>query len=173
MTTEALKSGAVTNLDASPVVVNTAGIGGLARLKAVDGSVTATTGKTSGSTYQLVRVRSNAIVKHLMVKLDAGVTTFAGDVGFYYSTGSNDGTLAANSGTKVGSGQEFGAAVDLHAQTTFVDLCNNVAAAKMDKEAWDLAGLSTDPGGFFDIVITNTSTNSGAPVVYAEAQLTD
>lgn len=172
MATEALKSGAVTNSDASPVVYNTSGIGGLSHLKALDGSVTGTTGVTSGSTYQMVRVRSNAIVKHLYAKLDASVTTFTGDVGFYYSTGTNDGTQVGKSG-KVGTGQEFGAAVAFASQTTFIDLAQNVTAAKLDKEAWDLAGLASDPGGFFDIVITTTATNSGAPVAYMEAQIAD
>lgn len=171
MATEALKSTPVTNSDASPVVRNTAGLGGLAKLATADGSVTATTAMTAGSTYQMIRVMSNAKVKHLFAKLDAAVVTFTGDVGFYYSTGTNDGTLAANAGTKVGTGQEFGAAVAFAAQTTFVDLCNNVTAAKMDKEAWDLAGKATDPGGMFDIVITTTATTSGAPVVYMAAEL--
>lgn len=174
MTTEALKSGAITNLDASPRVVNTNGIGGMSRTKLVDGSVTATTGKTTGGTYQLVRLPSNAIVKHLRIKLDATVTTFDGDVGCYYSTGANDGTLAANSGTKVNSttgGALFGAAIDFHSQATFTDLCNSMTAAKLDKELWDACGLTVDPGGFFDIVLTNTSTTSGAPVIYCEAEV--
>lgn len=173
MTTEALKSGAITNLDASPMVFNTAGIGGRARTNLIDGSVTATTGKTAGATYQMVRVRSNAIVKHLRMKLDAGVTTFAGDVGCYYSTGANDGTLPANSGAAVNStsgSQLFGAAVDLHTQTTSTDLCNSLTAAKLDQELWAACGLATDPGGFFDIVITITSTTSGAPVIYCEVE---
>ncbi len=174
MTTEALKSGAVTNLDASPMVVNSSGIGGLSRLHAINGSVTATTAKTTGSTYQLVRVRSNAIVKHLDVKLDAAVTTFTADFGCYYSTGSADGTLAANAGSAVNStsgSQLFGAAVALASQVTFIDLAQNLTAAKLDKELWDACGLSTDPGGFFDIVATTTTTTSGAPIVYTEAQI--
>lgn len=176
MATEALKSGAVTNLDASPVVMNTSGFGGLANLKALDGSVTGTTGVTAGSTYQLVRVRSNAVVKHLYMKLDAPVTTFTGDVGCYYSTGANDGTLSANSGTAVNSttgSRLFGAAVAFAAQVTFIDLAQNLTAANLDKELWSACGLTTDPGGFFDIVITTTATTSGAPIVYAEAQITD
>lgn len=175
MATEAVKSTSITNADTNPPVINTAGLGGIARLRAVDGSVTGTTAVTSGSTYQLVRVRSNDIVKHLYVKLNAAVTTFTGDVGYYYSdaplSGLIDGTLKANAGAKVNTGQEFGAAVAFASQATFLDLCNNVSAANLDKEAWAVAGLSSDPGGFFDIVVTTTATTSGAPVLYAEAQL--
>lgn len=174
MATEPLKSGTITNLDTSPMVVNTAGFGGITRLKSVNGSVTATTGMLLGSTYQMVRLRSNAVVKHLYVKLDATVTEFDGDVGCYYSTGPNDGTLAANAGAAVNSttgSQLFGAAVSFDGQNTFVDLCNNVTAAKLNKELWDACGLTTDPGGFFDIVITTTDTTSGAPIIYMEAQI--
>lgn len=176
MALEYLKSGAITNLDASPMVVNSAGSGGMTRLHVLDGSVTATTAGTIGSTYQLVRVRSNAIVKHLYIKLNATVTEFDADIGYYYSTAIADGTQPGNQNAvapavKVGTGQEFGAAVILDADVTFVDHCNGVTAANLDKEAWAVAGLATDPGGFFDICLTLTDTTIGAPVVYAEAQI--
>ncbi len=170
MTVEVLKSGAITNLDASPMVVNTSGIGGLTRLHTIDGSVTGTDAKTSPSLYRLVRLRSNAIVKHLNIKLDAAVTTFTVDIGCYYSDGVADGTPPGSSGLIVVD-DVFGSAIALAAQVTFLDLAGNLTAAQLDKELWDVLSLSTDPGGFFDIMLTTTTTNSGAPVVYCEAQI--
>lgn len=175
MTTEALKSTQITNLDSTPPVANTPNTGGPSFLRTVDGSVTATTGKTAGSTYQICRVPSAAILKHAFVTVDAGVTTFAGDFGFYYSTSATDGTNQASEGTAVNTtsgSQLLGAAQDLHAITVPLDLIFNMPSAKRDQPLWQACGLTKDPGGYFDFVMTNTSTNSGAPVLYGELQFT-
>lgn len=176
MPSEALQSTQIANLDSVPPIANTPGSGGASFLRTADGSLTATTGKTSGSTYQLLRVPSSARVKHAYVQLDAGVTTFAGDIGFYYSDSTSDGTPAANAGTKVNSttgSQLLGAAVDLHAQTTPLDVAVTMGAAKRDEPLWQACGLTTDPHCFFDLVVTSTSTTSGAPVLSAELQYTE
>lgn len=176
MTTEALKSTQITNLDTVPPIANTPNTGGPCFLRTTDGSVTATTGKTAGSTYQICRVLSSAILKHAYVTLDAGVTTFAGDMGFYYSDSTTDGTASANQGTKVNStsgSQLLGAAQDLHALSVPLDLIFNMASANRDLPLWQACGLTKDPGGFFDFTMTTTSTTSGAPVLYGELQFTE
>jgi hypothetical protein len=170
-----VKSVAIANIDASPSVLNTKGFGGAARLHSVGSTTTGTSGVTAGSIYQLVRIRSNAVIKHLRIKLDNVVTVFMGDVGFYYSTGASDGTLAQNSGTAVNGAagsQLFGAAIDFSNQTTSIDLTDNLPGATMNLELWQACGLTSDPGGFFDVVITTVATNNGVPVVYTEAQYT-
>lgn len=176
MATEALKSTAITNLDASPVTRLVPGVGGTAYLRHGDGSLTATTGQLSQSTYQLARIPTRAIIKQARVKLDAGVTTFTADCGFYYSTSTTDGTPAGNRGTQVSGttgSHVLGTAVVLANQTTFLDLAQNLTAANLDKKVWDAIGLATDPGGYFDFVLTTTTTNSGAPVVYGEIAYVD
>ena len=175
MTTEVLASTAINNLNSTPPVPNTPSTGGAVISRHMDGSVTATTGKTSGSVYQLLRLPSNARLKEAKLKLDAGVTTFTADVGFYYSNSATDGTPSSLQGTKVNSttgSQILGAAQDLHAQTTFLELTAGLAAANFDKRLWELCGLTTDPHCPFDLCLTNTTTNSGAPVVYAAAKYT-
>lgn len=175
MATETLKSTVVTNLDASPQVVNTAAVGGLARLSAVSATVSPTNGTTAPSIYQIVRIRSNAVVKHLFVKMDNAVATFAGDIGCYYSTGANDGTPKGVGGTLVGTGQEFGAGQDFNdfvpafPSFDFCDLAAGLPSASLNTELWSVCGKATDPGGFFDICITTTATTTGSPLVYFEA----
>lgn len=172
MTTEALKSAVITNLNATPPVRATTGTGAAGMLRSVDGTLTATTGKTTGSVYRMVRVPSNAKVKHVFACLDAAVTTFDADIGLYYSDNTQDGTQATLQGTVI-SAAFFASAVDLHAIITPTDYVfeatTNVAAKRL-QPLWQAAGLSSDPGGFFDIALTSTSTTSGAPVVHLEAQ---
>ena len=176
MATENVLATALTNLDASPPVNQTPSTGGPAPLRVIDGNVTATSGPTAGSTYKILRVPSAAVMKSAKMKLDASVATFTGDIGFYHSDSTSDNTTSANQGTKVNGNtgsQLFGAAVALAAQTTFLDLMAGIAGAKFDQPLWQVCGLTTDPRDYFDLVITTTATNSGAPVVYAQATYVD
>lgn len=167
MATEALKSTAITNLDATPPV-RTTDLG--MRVQHAFATVTGTTGVTSGSTYQLFRLPSNAKLESLELWLDAAVTTFAGDVTLYYSDNALDGSVS-----KAGTGQVaahvYSTALDLHATTAPKEVYRggNITAAGLGKELWQDAGLSADPKVFFDVVIVTTSTTSGAPVVAAHA----
>lgn len=167
MTTEALKVTAITNLDATPPV-RTTNYGQTAQL--IFATITATTGKTAGSTYQMVRLPSNAILHSLRMWLDSGVTTFDGDITLYYSDTWADGTDANASGGAVAA-HVFKTAVDLHAITTPTEyfLGGNLVGSKLGQPLWQQAGLTADPGGFFDIVLLTTSTTSGAPVLNTAA----
>ena len=167
MATEALKTTAITNMDASPPV-RTTHYG--QKMATAYGSLTATTAMTSGSTYQMVRIPSWAVLHSLLLWLDSGVTTFAGDVTLYYSDSSLDGSNA-NAGTGAVAAHVFQTALDLHAITTPTEylLGGNVKGANLGKRLWEMAGISSDPKCYFDIVILTTSTNSGAPVVNAKA----
>lgn len=176
MTTEALKSTQITNLDATPPTPNTPSTGGECFLRAVDGSVTTTDAATSPSTYQLCRIPTTARLKHAWITVDSTVTTLTADVGFYYSDSTVDGTPAANQGTKVNGNtgsQLLGAAQTGLKTKGFVDYASNMTAANRDKQLWDACGLTKDPGGYFDLVLTTTATNSGSAVVYAELQYTE
>lgn len=172
MTTEALKSTAITNMDALPPVRPTTGEGGAGILRHVDGVITTTTGKTSGSTYMVVRVPTNAKVKHVIAYLDAAVTTFTADIGVYYSSSSYDGTPSAIAGTAVDA-DRFGSAIDLKSVITPTDYTNEstgYTGAKRLQPLWQACGLSADPGGYFDIGFTNTATNSDAATAYLEVE---
>lgn len=170
MPSEALKSTPITNLDSTPAVANTTGEGAPGNVRSVSGVVTVTTGKTSGSTYQLCRFPSNAKMKHVWVGVDTTITALTADIGLYYSTSTVDGTLPANQGTKVNSttgSQLFGAGVDLKT-AALADFMSTLGGAKRNQPAWQAAGLTVDPGGYFDLVLTTTVTNNGAAVAYGE-----
>jgi hypothetical protein len=183
MTTENLKSSAITNLDALPPVRATAGLGGKAELLSVYGSITPTTGVLTGSTYRFVRVPSNCSIKHVLIDYTGTITTFTGDVTLYYSDDTIDEVGASAGDTGVVNSLSTTAALFAHAlalgsQTAgvVVDITSqNVAYTPTMKTEplWQAAGLTTDPGGFFDITFAETSTESeSAAVIGVEVQYT-
>ena len=179
MATENLKSTQITNLDAT-TTRNDAGAGGASYLRFADGhGITGTDAVTSGSTYQMVRIPSDCTVKRIMACIEStsGVTTFTADIGLYYSTSPYDGTqqskvavvVSGTTGPTVVDADFFGSAVALAAIVTPTDYTNesgNITNAKRMQPIWQAAGLSSDPGGYFDVVLTLTATASGAAKPY-------
>lgn len=161
MTTETLKSASITNSDATPALANTAGEGGKGAVHSQNDYITPTSGKTAGSIYRMCRIRSDAKVKH--VRVEGGAQTQgAYDIGLYYSDAA-DGTSAANvaaAATAIDA-DFFGSAVDFASAVGITDVTNEsgtYTAAKRNQPIWQAAGLSADPGGYFDVCFTNTNT---------------
>lgn len=171
MTTEALKSVPVTNLDATPVVPNTTGEGAPGFLREVNGHVASTTGVTSPSTYRLVRIPTNAKVKRVWLKNAALGGATAADVDVAFSD-TNDGTQPALQGGVVQitgpvDNKLFGAATSLVAATaeyTDITFANTYTTDHQNLPLWQVlvnlgaTQFSGDPGGFFDIVVKTTAT---------------
>lgn len=175
MATSALKDISIQNLDSTPVIPNTAGEGSGQKLISVNGFCTANAADAAGSTYKFARVPSTVKVKELWFESEA---QGAGKVqlGVYYSDSAVDGTPASLQGTV--------AKVDLFA--TDIDCTSAVSANEVNQNGnyplsqrnnplWKAAGLSADPGGFFDIVATVHTTavttgtgRLGVTVAYAE-----
>lgn len=164
MATEALKSASITNLDTTPAVANTAGQGAKGRTKEVGDYVTTTTGVTSGSTYRIVRLKSTDVVKALIWESEAMGGSSAGDVGLYYSDAA-DGTPTALQGAVIDA-DFFASALSVVNAVNPTDIINESGVYTLDERnlpLWQAAGLSADPGGFFDVVFTSTATiNTGA-----------
>lgn len=169
MTTEALKSTPITNADASPVVASRAGKGAPGVLRMVNGYVTVSASMAAGSTYRLVRIPSNAVVKQVLFESEAqGAGKF--NLSVYYSDSTTDGTSAANQGVIVPTtgDQFFASDVDCASAVILADKTNesgNYTLDKRSKEIWDALGLTSDPGGYFDIVAvvhtTDVTTGTG------------
>ena len=179
MATDTLKSLTITNLDASPPVRGTGGQTAAGLLKVANGYVTPTTGVLTGSTYRMVRIPSGATIKAIWSDYVGTITTFTGDVTIYYSDETLDqvGASYANSGvvnslsttaalfahTYVWGSATAGVPVDITNQnaTTYTPIMRT-------QPLWQAAGLTSDPGGYFDITIYETSTVScsGATIVF-------
>jgi len=156
MGTSTLKSTSITNLDTLPPIENTRGAGAPGGVQYVDDYVTAVASDAAGSTYRLVRVPSNAIVKRVTIESEA---QGAGKINLsvYYSSSTTDGTSSANQGVIVPTtgDQFFASDIDLAsavAPTAVTNESTNYGIDKRKKRLWDALGLTSDPGGFFDIV---------------------
>jgi hypothetical protein len=168
--TSNLKSAAITNLDATPIVANTTGEGAPAYLKSVVGFVTTVSADAAGSTYRLVRLPSNAKVKEIFMCAGA-MTAGAFNLSVYYSDSTTDGTAPANQGLIV-SGSPGGDAFfgsDISAASALNDAnetneSGNYPLSLRNQPLWQALGLATDPGGFLDIVAVchTTAVTTGA-----------
>lgn len=172
MGTSHLKSGAITNLDAIPAVPVTTGEGAPGYLREVSGFVTTVSADAALSTYQLVRLPTNAKVKSIQLS-NAAMTAGKVQIGVYYSDSTIDGTAAANQGLVVPTtGVNFFANdVDLTSANNGVEeVFQNQATGGantpllLNTQLWQALGLTSDPGGYFDIVATvhTTAITTGA-----------
>lgn len=163
---DTLKSASITNSDASPVVPNTTGEGGPGYTKNASDYVTPTTGGlgSTSSTYRVLRLPTNAKLKTLKMvidtALDSGSPSLAWDIGAYYSDG-NDGSPAAEAGGSI-SVNCFAAAKAVYSAGE-TDVLTSFAVALRNEPLWEAVGLTSDPGGFIDIVAgVHTAANTAA-----------
>jgi len=160
MAVDHVKSSIITNLDATPVVQPTAGEGGSAPLKYIDGYSTAVASSSVGATYQLCRVPSNAKIKKIIFESEAQ-TAGKFDLGVFYATDGIGGRPAALLVANAISAALFGSAIDCASAVLPTDVTNESLTYSLDKRTmplWQAAGLASDPGGNFDIVASVITT---------------
>ena len=171
------KSTSVTNLDATPAVANTAGEGAEGRLKEVTGIATGTASANIDSTFQMVRVKSNCKIKRIFLQTQTqtvGVT----DVGLYYAT---DGVGGRPTTLLVAAAIDrvfFATSINLATATVQDVTCNPITSTytpdKRNMPLWQAAGLTTDPGGSFDIVLSlTTAITTGLGIIVMNVEYTD
>lgn len=160
MAVDHVKSATITNLDASPIVANTAGEGAAGALLAITGIATGVASSSIDATYQMVRVPSTAKIKRLFFQTAtqaAGVT----DVGLYYATDGVGGQATSLLVAAAINRVFFATAIALTTTTVQDVTCNPITSGytldKHNMPLWQAAGLATDPGGFFDIVLSLTT----------------
>ena len=148
MATEALKSTAITNADATPPVANPRHLQG--HLFEAVGTVEAGAGDTS-STYRMVRVPSWCRISEIQLFSDDVGAAGAVDIGIYQ--------IAANGGAVVDA-DCFASAVDVNTAAlngSIVTYEAGLSTAQIDdieKQLWEQLGLSSDPKRYYDIVLT-------------------
>ncbi len=173
MGTSALKSTAITNLDASPPLVSTEGEGAPGYLRSVEGFITTVAADAAGSTYRLVRLPSNAKVKEVVFRAAA---QGAGKVQLsaYYSDSATDGTQPSLQGLVVPTNGAafFAGDIDCASAVTPADYLGTGSSVvwtidKWNKQLWDALGIASDPGGFIDLVavVHTTDITTGAALL--------
>jgi len=160
MAVDHVKSTFITNLDASPAVINTAGEGGAGQLMENSGYATAVASSSADATYQLVRVPSNCKIKTIFFE-SAAQTAGKFDIGAYYATDGQGGQPTALLAANAISQAYFAAVIDCASAVVRTDITNQAGLYTIDKRAqplWQALALTTDPGGNFDIVATVKTT---------------
>ena len=164
-----VKSLAITNRDASPVVLSNDSVArGI--IRGFCGVVTATSGDSIASTYRFGQIPSNARPQSILVSCDALGGTTAGTIDIYDTT-ANGGAIIATTGTKALNGgislvsalagsEAFGGGTSAAGYTP----------GKREKFLWDLLGLSSDPNKVYDVVLTLTAavTSTGSIAMSVE-----
>lgn len=162
MAVVAVKSAFITNRDSTPVVLTskTLSAGG-PRLRAA-GLVAVASGDSATSTYRFCQVPANALVSSVLLSApDIGTTTTM-DIGLYRTTADGGAVVDADF---------FTAACNLNSgATTKVERLNGniITIANSEKRLWEAAGLSADPGYFYDIVGTLVGAADAAGSVLCE-----
>jgi hypothetical protein len=160
MAAENLKSGAITNRDATPAVLNN---GQGSQVRRTFGKIEAA-GGDAGSTYDFCSVPSNARCVRLWFQCDDLGTGLTMNVGLYQTT--------ANGGAVVDQ-DFFASALDVAtAAVALTEITFERGAALIDeieKPLWERLGLSADPQRDYDIVgVSASAAATGTAMVICE-----
>ena len=163
---DAISSASITALDAfntpggGPIVAATSGEGAVGFLKELSDFVLPTTGGLASTTskYKLVRLPFNAKLKSLDLTVDGlgldSSTGLAIDVGAYYSDSTVDGTPKALQGTVISVNCFDAADTALHSSAVGpVSVLKSFGVELRNEYLWSALGLSSNPGGFVDVVV--------------------
>lgn len=161
MTASTVKSDNITNIEASPAVSLDRKKGNL-KVHIDQMEVAITSEDEAGDVILMAAVPSNAVLLDVALLTDAldGVASLAVNVGLFYSGIGGSQTQDGNvSGTVIDADCFATASAALQAAklvwTSVRFEADDIADVK--KEAWEVAGLSSDPGGLFYVGYTVTT----------------
>jgi hypothetical protein len=172
MAADTVKSASITTLDGAPQNATsptqlTEGLGAAGRLIDHSDYVVMTAGglASTSSTYKLLRLPTQCILKLARLFTKSGLDSSTGlavDLGAYYSDSTIDGTPASLQGTLISatcfmSNVAFGQS----GAGSEVNALSNLDANLRNAPLWQQVGLSSDPGGYIDIVLAVHTIASG------------
>jgi hypothetical protein len=158
------KSTAITNADASPRVPNSsyleAGV-----LRVAVGTVEVAAADDDGSVYRFCRIPSGARVQRIQILNDAltGATVY--DVGLY-KTAADGGAAADADVFATNVDISAGNAVPLDVTFEALDII------KIEKRAWEILNLTSDPFLEYDVCMTGDTVGSGAGTISMRVEYT-
>lgn len=161
MAVEAIKSTVISNADATPAVINSAQLAN-GVIRGMRGKAAVDAAASIGSTYRLMRVKSNDLVQQLLLSCTA-ITSAAGDIGLYKTAADGGAVVDADF---FASAQSLASAL---AQTNVTRESGVVSVANMEKPLWEALSLSADPQIEYDIVVTLTAAATAAGTLALDA----
>lgn len=165
MATANTKSNTVTNLDATPRVMNpTYLMGGI--LKEQVGTVEISAADDNNSVYRVGRVHSSWRISEIIRYNDAITSGADFDVGIYDT---------AENGAAVININCFADAVSLVSGSVtgtrdLYEAGSDVGVEDIEQRVWEMAGLTEDPGKFVDVCYTGVTVGSGAGTLSVKIQ---
>jgi hypothetical protein len=165
MATANTKSNTVTNLDATPRVMNpTYLMGGI--LKEQVGTVEIAAADDNNSVYRVGRVHSSWRISEIIRYNDAITSGADFDVGIYDT---------AENGAAVININCFADAVSLVSGSVtgtrdLYEAGSDVGVEDIEQRVWEMAGLTEDPGKFVDVCYTGVTVGSGAGTLSVKIQ---
>jgi len=149
----------VTNPDSTPSKANPLHIHS-ARLYEIVGTVEVAAADDDNSVYRMARVHSSWRISSIEVFNDAITSGSVYDLGLW-DTAENGGAVVS---------QELWASdvTMVSARATPTELTYEATATnidKIEKRLWELAGLTSDPGKWYDIAFKATTVGSGAGTI--------
>jgi hypothetical protein len=157
-----LKSGAITNRDATPRALTNSNIS-QAELQEAVGTIEAGVGDQTGSTYVMCQIPSNAVINEILLYtdiLDSGAATMAFDIGLYRTTA--DGGAVVDADLFASAVLMLTSAIN---GTKVAHEANDIANA--EKMLWQIVpgSLTEDPKCMYDVVLTTTGDNDTAGTI--------
>lgn len=158
MATENVKSGAITNRDATPAVLNSSQHGIVRRAW---GTVEAAAAGDPGSTYRMCSIPSNARAIRVVVATDNLGTTATLDVGIYQTTANGGAVVAA---------AFFASALNASAAIAETMVTHEAASTgynidAIEKPLWGALGLTSDSNRDYDVVVTSVGDIAAAGTI--------
>lgn len=139
-----------------------------ARIKTTGvGIVEVTTSTDAADEIRFCRVRSNALIKNVLVSSDAAITSGAMDIGIYRTDDDGGAVVDADffaSALAVGSGLTLSNATHESAVYGIED---------RDKPLWEALGLSADSQVWYDVVGTVTTDMGAGGTICLEVEYVD
>lgn len=184
MAAQNISSASIINDDATPPLANTAGMGapGIFRTSSDFVALTTAGEASTSSTYKMIRLPSDAILKSLNLVFSTppdtnGSPTLGFDVGSSYSDSTVDGTAIANQGVVISAtsfASDFLVTATNSAKGVKNNVLLNVNPNLFNSPLWTQVGLATDPGGMIDVVVAvhAVAATGAAAVMYLEAAWT-
>lgn len=159
MAAENLKSSAITNATATPVVLSNSSIAN-GNMREGCGYIVPAAAAEAASTYRFCRVPSNARISQVMISCLAFTTAGNVDIGIYQT--------AENGGAVVDS-SFFASALALTAAKQNSDQTyqnTTYTYAKSEQPLWQALGLSADSNREYDVTLkVTTAFNGGQPLL--------
>lgn len=151
------KSARCTNADATPRVLDSPNVNH-GKVRRTVGTIETVSGDSIGSTYRLARVHSSWTITAINLYCDA-ITTCAADCGLYRIAAEASGAVVAVSCYATAQSLASALTTPTNIHYEFKDIAN------CQRQVWQDAGLTADPGLWYDVTLTLTAAAGAAGTI--------